>query len=182
MARPTMAMRPTAALAKAVGTEAGLDVDDDVAVRVPVIVVTEGELDDASRFSGWFASAVDVDDGNAVEEANDAEEGDEDNMDEVDGIESISSKGIVVAWTVGDEVDVLSTSSRSDSLGVRITSGLGGIRAGSSENAVGWTGFEKWRVAVIECCAKARELVARTTATKRCMALEDLLYLIFLMR
>lgn len=100
MARPTMAMRPTAALAKAVGTEAGLDVDDDVAVRVPVIVVTEGELDDASRFSGWFASAVDVDDGNAVEEANDAEEGDEDNMDEVDGIESISSKGIVVAWTV----------------------------------------------------------------------------------
>lgn len=28
MANPTMAMRPTAALAKAVGTEAGFDVDD----------------------------------------------------------------------------------------------------------------------------------------------------------
>lgn len=58
-----------------------------------------------------------------------------------------NKRGRTVAY--GDEVDVLSTSSRSDSLGVRITSGLGGIRAGSSENAVGWTGFEKWRVAVL---------------------------------
>lgn len=104
MARPTMAMRPTAALAKAVGTEAGFDVDDDVVVRVPVIVVREGELDEASRFSGWFASAVVVDDGNGVEEADDdVEEGGECNMDAVDGMNrtgSISSKGIVVASTV----------------------------------------------------------------------------------
>lgn len=103
MASPTIAMRPTAALAKAVGTEAGLDVDDDDVVRLPVNVVTEGELDEASRFSARFASAVDVDDGNAVEEANDVEEGDECNMDEVDGMNStgsISSKAIVVASTV----------------------------------------------------------------------------------
>lgn len=148
-----MAMRPTAALAKAVGTEAGLDVDDDVVVRVPVIVVREGELDEATRFSAWFAGAVDVDDGNAVEEANDAEVGDECNRDEVDsmnGIESISSKGIVVASTVSAGLDVLSTSSRSDSLGVRMTSGLGVIRAGSSAKAVGWTGLEKCRVTVTE--------------------------------
>lgn len=50
----------------------------------------------------------------------------------------------------GDELDVLSTSSRSDSLGVRITSGLGGTRAGSSAKAVGWTGLEKCRVAVLQ--------------------------------
>lgn len=165
IASPTMAMRPTAALANAVGTEAGLDVDDDVVVRVPVIVVREGELDEATRFSAWFAGAVDVDDGNAVEEAddveeanaveeaNDAEVGDECNRDEVDsmnGLESISSKGIVVASTVSAELDVLSTSSRSDSLGVRMTSGLGVIRAGSSAKAVGWTGLEKCRVAVTE--------------------------------
>lgn len=153
IASPTMAMRPTAALAKAVGTEAGLDVDD-VVVRVPVIVVREGELDEASRFSARFAGAVGVGDANAaVEEANDVEEGDECSMDEVDSMNrvgSTSSKGIVVASTVGDELNVLSTSSGSDSLGVRITSGLGGIRAGSSANAVGWTGLEKCRVAVIE--------------------------------
>lgn len=109
IASPTMAMRPTAALAKAVGTEAGLDVDDDVVVRVPVIVVREGELDEAARFSARLASAVVVDDGNAVEAANaveetdDAEEGDEDNMDEVDvinGVGSIFSKGIVIASTI----------------------------------------------------------------------------------
>lgn len=148
-----MAMRPTAALAKAVGTEAGFDVDDDVVVRVPVIVVREGELDGATRFSARFASAVDVDDGNGVEETDDVEGGDEGDMDEVDGMNrtgSLSSKGIVVGSTVGDELDVLSTSPRSNSLGVRITSGLGGIRAGSSANAVGWTGLEKCRVAVIE--------------------------------
>lgn len=50
----------------------------------------------------------------------------------------------------GDELDMFSTSSRSDSLGVRITSGLGVFRAGSSANAVGWTGLEKWRVAVLQ--------------------------------
>ncbi|KAF3075244.1 hypothetical protein CFAM422_001957 [Trichoderma lentiforme] len=103
IASPTMAMRPTAALAKAVGTEAGLDVDDDVVVRVPVIVVKEGELDEASRFSARFAGAVDVDDANAaVEEVNDVEEGDECSMDEVDSMNrvgSTSSKGIVVAST-----------------------------------------------------------------------------------
>ncbi|PNP58091.1 hypothetical protein THARTR1_02249 [Trichoderma harzianum] len=85
-----MAMRPTAALAKAVGTEAGLDVDDAV-VRVPVIVVTEGEVDETSRFSARIADAVDVDDGNAVEEANDAEEGDGCSLEEVDGMNGIGS-------------------------------------------------------------------------------------------
>ena len=94
-----------------------------------------------------------------------------------------------------EELDVVSTSSKSDSLGVRITSGLGVVRAGSSGKAVGWTGFEKPPAGILQketqislvdvygdfyraemglmkvetnigCCAAARELVVSTMATR----------------
>lgn len=79
MANPTIAIRPTAALANAVGTDAGLDVDDDAdcfAERVPVIVVRE---------EFWLcASSVDDD---ALDVGVDGAKG----GDEVDGVGAMVS-------------------------------------------------------------------------------------------
>lgn len=60
------------------------------------------------------------------------------------------------------EPEVLSVSPSITAPGVIITSGLGVIKAGSSEKPGGWTGL--MRVGYGKSCAEAREMAASTMA------------------